>query len=158
MARSARSRSVSSLVSLALAAGGLVLLSHASPALALSCSQRIVDRGDSSVYVRSVCGEPAGMTTRTESRSQFVYGPTYDGTVGGSSITVTVQIDVWVYDFGRTRFMEELTFENGVLRNIRTLGYGTNAGHPPRASIEREWRSDRVAIAAARFTRPRRAA
>jgi hypothetical protein len=41
---------------------------------------------------------------------------------------VSVRIDVWIYDFGPQRFMEELTFENGILRQLRTLGRGTARG------------------------------
>ncbi|MDQ3032345.1 MAG: DUF2845 domain-containing protein [Myxococcota bacterium] len=108
----------------------------ASPAAALDCGQRLVTVGDSAAHVRAVCGEPISVMTRTETRTQFVAGPVAGGGTAGSVISVTVQIDVWVYDFGRRRFMEELTFENGYLQRMRALGYGTGAGGR-RGAVER---------------------
>jgi hypothetical protein len=105
-----------------LAAG---LFASTGEAHALSCGSRLVEVGDSSVYVRSVCGDPTAMSTRTETRSAWAGTGPYGYGYGQS---VTVQIEVWVYDFGPTRFMEELTFENGVLRSERALGYGTPRG------------------------------
>ncbi len=97
-----------------------------SNASAFWCEQRLVRTGDALSYVRSVCGEPASAISRTESRTHFVGGTLQDGrTFGGTAVTTTVQIDVLVYDFGPTRFMEELTFENGVLVSSRRLGRGT---------------------------------
>lgn len=107
----------------------------ASPAAALDCGQRLVTIGDSAAHVRAVCGEPASTMTRTETRTQFVAAPVPGGGTAGSVVSVTVQIDVWVYDFGRRRFMEELTFENGYVQRMRALGYGTGAGR--RGALER---------------------
>jgi hypothetical protein len=103
----------------------------ASSASALDCNRRLVVVGDPAIYVRDICGEPAQITTRTESRTQFVSLPGR-GAVIGAAHTVTVEIEVWIYDFGPRRFMEELTFENGILRSLRPLGYGRR-----RASLDR---------------------
>jgi hypothetical protein len=112
---------------LALAAGVLVAtLALPSSASALSCNQRIVGTGDTEAYVKSLCGEPAQVSTRTETRTVYGGHRVVDGVVVGSSRSVTVQITVWVYDFGPRRLMQELIFEEGVLRNVRTLGYGVN--------------------------------
>lgn len=111
---------------------------------ALNCGSRLVEVGDSSVYVRSVCGDPTAMSTRTETRSAWAGTGPYGYGYGQS---VTVQIEVWVYDFGPTRFMEELTFENGVLRSERALGYGTARGSSHRREHhegDRESSSDEV--------------
>jgi hypothetical protein len=37
-----------------------------------------------------------------------------------------IAIDEWLYNFGSTRFMQFLHFENGQLKSIKDLGYGTN--------------------------------
>ena len=94
-------------------------------ASALDCGQRLVVRGDREAYVRSVCGEPQSATTRTETRSVGSYGRVPQGGFVGAFNTVTIQIDTWIYDFGPSRFMEELVFENGVLTTSRPLGPGT---------------------------------
>jgi len=35
-----------------------------------------------------------------------------------------VDVEEWVYNLGPTRFLRILRFENGILRSIRTGGYG----------------------------------
>ncbi len=109
-----------------------------SAARALDCGTHLVTRGDHSVYVRSVCGEPAAVTARTETRwVQAWNNPRFrmPGFTAGQAVTVT--IEVWVYDFGPQRYMEELTFEAGVITATRHLGRGTNNGHSPSASLTR---------------------
>lgn len=118
------------------AALSLAIASVASSASALDCGQRLVTIGDQAAEVRARCGEPASISVRTESRTQFAGATGPRGDFSGSSITVTVQVEVWVYDFGPRRFMEELTFENGILRTTRRLGYGTRAGSERRTAID----------------------
>jgi hypothetical protein len=100
----------------------------AAPASAFWCDGRLVLEGDRAYEVRSRCGEPASEITRMES-SSFYRGAAVSrggGTVyGGSTDTVTVQVDIWVYDFGPTRFMEELRFHDGILVQMTRLGRGT---------------------------------
>ena len=129
------------------AALSLTVLSIASGASAFDCDQRLVALGDHAVEVRARCGEPASISTRTESRTQYAGATTPRGDFSGSSITVTVEVEVWVYDFGPRRFMEELTFENGILRSTRRLGYGTRAGSERRTALERV-EGDRLAARA----------
>lgn len=114
---------------LTIAAFVLTFLAFDATAHALSCQQRVVNRGDTAAEVLILCGEPLQRVTRLEQRSQAVTGAA--GAVV-SVITRTTQVDVWVYDFGRNRLMRELTFRDGQLANIRSLGYGRG----PRASIQ----------------------
>lgn len=125
---------------------GAIALAAPSTAHALSCDGHLVEVGDSMAYVRTYCGEPSFVTTRQEMRSVW-------GTVGGYggygygygvSTTVSVQIDVLVYDFGPTRFIDELTFENGVLRLDRIAGYGTTRGARARRESRRAERAARA--------------
>lgn len=123
----------------------LLVLVLASPfalggtAHALRCGTRLVVRGDPSVYVRSICGEPASVTTREVSRTRSVAGRFTPGAVIADSVTVTVLVETWVYDFGPRRFMEELTFEDGTLVTSRPLGYGTR-----RSAVERPCQRDHL--------------
>jgi len=94
-------------------------------ASALDCGQRLVVRGDREAYVRAVCGEPQSAMTRTETRTVGGYNRVGEGTVTFGATTITIQVDTWIYDFGPSRFMEELTFENGVLTTSRPIGPGT---------------------------------
>ncbi|UJR79515.1 DUF2845 domain-containing protein [Sandaracinus amylolyticus] len=108
---------------------------------ALRCGTRLVVTGDPIHYVRSICGDPASITTSTVSRTRTVGSRIVAGTVIADSVTVTVAIETWVYDFGPRRFMEELTFEDGTLVRQRPLSYGTRTAIDPPAR-----RHERVAI------------
>lgn len=106
-------------------------LSPSARADSLSCNYRIVSSGDSRHEVRSVCGEPDDATQRVEYRTLRgrVVGPcTRDGKRVRCSQTqetvVEVVIDEWVYDFGRNRFIQFLTFEQGRLVTVRSGSYG----------------------------------
>lgn len=106
-------------------------LSSSAQADSLACNNRIVSTGDTRYEVRSVCGEPDDATQRVEYR-------TVSGRVAGpcsrehgklrcgqtQERVVEVVIDEWVYDFGRNRFIEHLTFEQGRLLTVRTGSYG----------------------------------
>ena len=100
----------------------------------LACEGRIVGTGDSRYEVKAVCGEPDDAAQRVEYRtvSGRVAGPcSRDGGKIRCSQTreqvIEVVIDEWVYDFGRNRFIEHLTFEQGRLVHIRTGTYGHKA-------------------------------
>jgi len=102
----------------------------------LSCSGRIVSTGDSRYEVKAVCGEPDDVSQRVEYRTirGRVSGPCrrIDGKITCSDTreqVIEVVIDEWIYDFGRNRFIEYLTFEQGKLVSIRNGSYGKK---PPR--------------------------
>lgn len=109
------------LVPLLLAAAALF---DASDAEALSCQRRIISRGDPMAKVVSLCGQPAQQTQRLLTRSQTVGTQIVNGQAVFQTISATVAVSKWVYDFGPQRLMRELTFEDGVLVRIRTLGRG----------------------------------
>jgi hypothetical protein len=117
---------------------GLSLLAGASDARAdsLACDGRIVSSGDTRYEVKAVCGEPDDASQRVEYRtvSGRVAGPCLrvNGEIRCSQTrerVVEVVIDEWLYDFGKNRFIEHLTFEQGRLVSIRTGSYGHK---PPR--------------------------
>lgn len=97
----------------------------------LSCNQRIVSTGDSRYQVRSTCGEPDDATQRVEYRTLRgrVAGPCTRS--GGKTrcgqteeIVVEIVVDEWTYDFGRNRFIQFVTFEQGRLVSVRSGSYG----------------------------------
>ncbi|MBX3250721.1 MAG: DUF2845 domain-containing protein [Myxococcales bacterium] len=100
-------------------------LAEPTPAHAFYCNQRLVNNGDTRYRVRQLCGEPQDMISRVELRSVGVWHR-----VGGErfrqSVTVEVQIDEWLYDFGRQRFTRRLIFENGRLVRTETGSYGVD--------------------------------
>lgn len=113
-------------------------LSPSARADSLSCNYRIVSSGDSRHEVRSICGEPDDATQRVEYRTLRgrVVGPcSRDGKRVRCSQTqetvVEVVIDEWVYDFGRNRFIQYVTFEQGRLVSVRSGSYG----HKPTSTL-----------------------
>ncbi|MEQ1622762.1 MAG: DUF2845 domain-containing protein [Methylococcales bacterium] len=102
-----------------------------SPAFALRCGDKLLSLGDSKEEVVELCGEPESMETHIERRgsSYFGSGSQYQqgsgSTIGQQQyVEVEVVVDEWIYDFGRRRLQQYLRFENGRLREIRSLKQG----------------------------------
>lgn len=117
-----------------------------SSAQAMTCQNRLVTVGEAMARVRALCGEPDSVSERVVHRTQAVHRRVNGGIVS-DRITVAVTLVSWVYDFGPTRFMRELVFEENRLRTIDTLGYGTRRASTderavlPRVQIGRPPRS-----------------
>ncbi len=115
----------------ALLGAACLAISPSARADSLSCNSRIVSTGDSRYEVRAVCGEPDDVTQRVEYRTLRgrVVGPCLrDGRRIRCSrteeVVVEVVIDEWLYDFGRNRFIQHLTFEQGLLATVKSGSYG----------------------------------
>lgn len=110
------------------AASACLLLAGDVHADSLSCKSRIVSTGDSTYQVRSVCGEPDAITRRVEMRTvrHSVPVPCHGGQSCWRTVerTLEVIVDEWTYDFGRRRFIQYLTFENGRLERVVSGSYG----------------------------------
>jgi hypothetical protein len=97
-----------------------------SPAFAsLRCGSKLVTEGDTSSEVAAKCGEPADVVKMSSVFRRpvlWVYGrPQYIG-----EDYIEIPVEAWVYNFGPNKFMRRLRFENGVVAEIETLGYGYN--------------------------------
>ncbi|WP_035054741.1 DUF2845 domain-containing protein [Andreprevotia chitinilytica] len=103
---------------------GLLLVIVAPSVLAdtLRCSGGVVDTDDLKYTVRAKCGEPASL----ERYSAPEFGAAYwwerrKSELDPADIGIR---EVWVYDFGPNKLGARLTFINGQLTQIETLGYG----------------------------------
>jgi len=112
-------------------AAALAIVLWASPSEALSCRNRLVRVGDASARVLELCGDPVEIVQREVARSRSVQRVLPDGSVVVDTITVTVVVEDWTYDFGPQRFMRRLRFEEGRLIAMETLGYGSPGHSPP---------------------------
>jgi len=95
-----------------------------SSAGAVYCGNRLVtlvSHRETQTSVLYKCGEPDTTSWYLDYRPVQV-----TDAFGGTHITgyEPVVIEVWVYNFGPRRFMEQFTFEDGGLSAIRPLGYG----------------------------------
>lgn len=104
----------------------------------MRCGRSLVSRGDSQGEVLTQCGEPVFASQKTIYRSgipnrrfrSLSIGNNYYADITSWELiqhnrsTVEVPVDVWTYNFGPRYFMREVTFVDGKISAIRTLGYG----------------------------------
>ena len=99
----------------------LGVLCFTSPTAAFYCGRRLVSVGDPQYKIQQVCGDPDDrqwrVTYRTQSTQNAVSG-------APTTIAVPIVIEVWLYDFGPQRLVEEVSFENGRVVAVQSLGYG----------------------------------
>ena len=95
------------------------------------CGDKLAFVGDSTYTVKSICGDPDDTHHHTETKkvSRRVSEPCPTGsheTVCSSTVedSYSIEVDEWIYDFGSSRFIETLRFEDGKLANITDGGYG----------------------------------
>lgn len=88
---------------------------------AMRCGNLLVDIGDYKADVLRICGSPATKERYYGVRGQELRDP-------GNTLEFNrydqIVIDEWIYNFGPRRLQQYLRFENGVLKEIRSLGYG----------------------------------
>ena len=72
----------------------------------------IVSTGDRLAEVYVKCDPPSFRDTRTESES------------GHRGATILVNVEEWTYNEGPHRLIHLLVFNNGILTEVRSLGFG----------------------------------
>jgi hypothetical protein len=88
---------------------------------ALDCNGRLIDIGARSWQVKEICGAPADIQDNTKEFPELIYDPIRQLYV---QTLVSVSQTVWTYNFGPTRFLYYLTFQEGKLIDIKTGDYG----------------------------------
>ena len=95
------------------------LLIAAAPARALTCGPRVISRGDDASKLLEFCGEPTSVQTRHIDRTPIdANGRVYRG------FTEEVLVEEWTYNFGPYQLMVKIRLDNGVVADIKYLGYG----------------------------------
>lgn len=104
----------------------------------LRCGEKLITNGTSQAEVAARCGQPtqidhqetygeqAGMVSPAAPpmRALPPTGPAGPiGPIGGRSGTET-RVEIWTYNFGPTRLMQRIRFEDGEVVQIESLGYG----------------------------------
>ena len=111
-----------------------VLILTDARASSIRCGVRLITEGDHKAKVLAECGKPDYVELREEERVyRFSRHPNYDnyeyergdyGDGGPYRIKELVIIEEWTYNHGRSRFMDHLTLENGVVVDITSGDYG----------------------------------
>lgn len=108
-----------------------VLLSGAvaaAPAWAFRCGNRLVVEGDTQATVLARCGEPSEVRTRAVLRPAVFWR--YGRALRAGPGVMEVEVDTWIYNLGPNRLMRRLRFEDGIVVEIETLGYGYHESSP----------------------------
>ena len=103
---------------------GTLVSSSAFATDSIRCGNQLVSVGDNRALVRHKCGEPADVShsfiTERVTNRQF-RRIRYPNEV---EFEISVEAELWLYNFGSNRFMHRLRFIDGRLDCIETLGYG----------------------------------
>jgi len=86
---------------------------------AVARTVRAIRLGDERMRVRSRWGEPADRSVHSETRSAA-----YSDEESVEVARTTVEVETWTYNFGPTRFMRRVSFENGRVVRVETLRPG----------------------------------
>ncbi|MDD1612029.1 MAG: DUF2845 domain-containing protein [Methylococcaceae bacterium] len=100
----------------------LVLLFHVNAAYSIStmrCGTNLVELGDDKYRVLEICGEPQSIYYRTKIIGNILHHPRRTLDIEEYE---EVQVEEWIYYFGRNRIRQSLLFENGLLIEIKDLG------------------------------------
>jgi hypothetical protein len=98
----------------------VLLLIASTSAQAFRCGTRIISRGDHSSKLLRYCGEPDAIQTRLAQR-QFIADV---GHLVLPGYFEDVWVEEWTYNFGPSKLMRVVRVENGIVAEIRHLGYG----------------------------------
>jgi hypothetical protein len=89
-------------------------------AQALRCDHRLISVGDHESKLLRYCGEPISIDSRLAPRiyvddagRRFIPG-----------FIEYVEVEEWTYNFGPRKLMRRIRIEDGIVAEIRHLGYG----------------------------------
>ncbi len=99
-------------------------LANATPALSFFCGVKIIGQGMRASQVIAACGYPTWHETRYIFEKTATEYPNSANSFSAGESFVPIALDEWVYNFGSTALMQQLTFRNGVLIGVQALDYG----------------------------------
>jgi hypothetical protein len=108
---------------------GLLLASD--PAHALRCDGKLIREGMLDIEVQEYCGEPTAIRDRgfvvrsfTLFELQRARREIHAVRFGPGNFLQHVLVTEFIYNLGPSKLMRRLTFEDGILTDVETLGYG----------------------------------
>jgi hypothetical protein len=104
---------------------GIALLALAAPlanADTLRCGNKLVSDEDTLEQVLAKCGEATEVQHTSLWRRPVLWIHGRPMHVGQDEIEIPVEL--WTYNFGPNKFMRRIRFEDGLVVEIKTLGYG----------------------------------
>ncbi len=112
----------------------IFLLGISGQALALRCGSKLISIGDRKPKVLARCGEPDFAETQERRYPSYCRDTDYyvrdeysyrsSRRLHNYPICHYKIVDIWTYNFGPQKFIKELIFQNGYLKEINNLEYG----------------------------------
>jgi hypothetical protein len=96
-------------------------LCYLNSVFAMRCGNSLIEPGNRRSDVIARCGEPDSVETHTKivgSTLNYPYGTLY------LQQYEEVLVEEWIYNLGPRRFKQYLRFENGRLKEVKSLGRG----------------------------------
>ena len=104
-----------------LAAAVLLTAAIEASADARRCGNRLISRGDHASKLLRYCGEPVAVESRAVQRRVVAFGTYFHPGLG---LLEDVIVEEWTYNFGPRKLMRQVRLENGLVEEVRELGYG----------------------------------
>jgi hypothetical protein len=99
----------------------LLLLLPLDADASLRCGGNLVSIGDAKIDLLARCGSPTLQDSRQEERTTRVFDRARKRSF---ERTVSIDVDLWTYNFGPSQFLHFIRLENGRVSAIERGGYG----------------------------------
>jgi Protein of unknown function (DUF2845) len=101
----------------------LASISWDASAQAMQCGNKLITRGDSIAKVATLCGNPSQVDHTSIVRSSAATWVNGQWVHSGAG-QVEIPVEVWLYNFGSDKLMQQIRFEDGRVVKIETLDFG----------------------------------
>jgi|SRR5882757_2755722 hypothetical protein len=101
----------------------LASISWDANAQAMRCGNKLITRGDSIAKVATLCGNPAQVDHTSIIRSASA-GWVNGRWVQSGGAQVEIPVEIWLFNFGPDKLMQQIRFEDGRVVKIETLDFG----------------------------------
>jgi hypothetical protein len=81
------------------------------------CAGKIINEGVTKAAVAAACGTPTQVGNSSDTAEPAIGEVTPPSSDDG-------EIEVWTYNFGPTKLMQRIWFEDGRVKRVESLGYG----------------------------------
>jgi Protein of unknown function (DUF2845) len=92
----------------------ITLVPQIGTAQTLSCGATIINEGVTKAVVLAKCGTPTQAGDRTGAEAPAI----------GEVTPPSSGDEVWTYNFGPSKLMQRIWFQDGVVTRVESLGYG----------------------------------
>ncbi len=107
------------------------LMAWVVPAQAMRCGSRLISEGDPRDKVLNECGPPTRVEEWEEERYDWFdrFPPSdryrhFERYGNAFRVRIHVRVELWTYNHGPSRFIDQVRLENGIVHKVFSGGYG----------------------------------